>query len=145
MCVHFGDKNADRDQNCFLYFIYFQRSGVYTHWFSHMCLTWLLAYMRNRRIFIGKSEALLSWLAICLLSSVWWLRKFLICENQTLKTKDIKKRAWNISQKYKWSWKMKVTNILLVEQHAFDAWLCRPSYTPPHKHTHTPTKRTLST
>ena len=27
--------------------------------------------------------------------------QILICENQTLKTKDIKKRAWNISQKYK--------------------------------------------
>ena len=31
LCVHFGDKNADRDQNCSLYFIYFQHSGVYTH------------------------------------------------------------------------------------------------------------------
>ena len=69
--------------NCSLDLIYFQRSGVFTHWFSHMCFTLLLAYMRNRRILIGKSEALLSWLAICLLfwwfylSSVWWLRKYL--------------------------------------------------------------------
>ena len=47
--------------------IYFQRSGVYTHWFLHMCLLVLLAYMREWRIFIGKGEALLSWLAICLL------------------------------------------------------------------------------
>ena len=45
--------------------IYFQRSEVYTHWFSHMCLILSSVYMRNRRIFIGKSEALPSWLAIC--------------------------------------------------------------------------------
>ena len=32
----------------------FQRSGVFLHWFSHMCLTLLLAYMRNRRIFMAK-------------------------------------------------------------------------------------------
>ena len=25
-----------------------QRSGVYTHWFAHMCLILLLVYMRNR-------------------------------------------------------------------------------------------------
>ena len=25
-----------------------ERSGVYTHWFAHMCLILLLAYMRNR-------------------------------------------------------------------------------------------------
>ena len=38
----------------FLPQIYFQRSGVFLHWFSHMCLTLLLAYMRNRRIFMAK-------------------------------------------------------------------------------------------
>ena len=37
---------------------------MYTHWFSHMCRTLLLAYRRNQRIFIGRSKALLSWLAI---------------------------------------------------------------------------------
>ena len=47
--------------------IYFQRSGVCTLWFSHMCLILFLAYTRNRRSFVGKSEALLSWVAICLL------------------------------------------------------------------------------
>ena len=35
--------------------IYFQRSGVCTLWFSHMCLILFLAYTRNRRIFIGKN------------------------------------------------------------------------------------------
>ena len=56
-----------------------QHLGVYTYWFSHMCLILLLAYKRNQRIVIGKSEALLWWLAICLLflwfylPSVWWL------------------------------------------------------------------------
>ena len=72
-----------------------QHLGVYTYWFSHMCLilllaykrNWfshmclilLLAYKRNQRIVIRKSEALPWWLAICLLflwfylPSVWWL------------------------------------------------------------------------
>ena len=56
-----------------------QHLGVYTYWFSHMCLILLLAYKRNQRIVIGKSEALLWWLAIWLLflwfylPSVWWL------------------------------------------------------------------------
>ena len=64
-------KSADWDQNCSFEMICFQRSGVYTHWFFHMCLILLLAYYRkNRRIFIGKSEELLSWLAICLI--FWW-------------------------------------------------------------------------
>ena len=55
---------------------------VFTHWFSHMCLILLVAYMANWRIFMGKSEALLSWLAICLLfswcylTSDWWLHKY---------------------------------------------------------------------
>ena len=46
--------------------------------------------MRNRRIFIGKSEALLLWLAICLLlrwflSLIWLVTtQILICENQTI-------------------------------------------------------------
>ena len=53
-CVLFVDKNADWDQNCSLHLIYFQRSRVFLHWFSHMCLTLLLAYMRNRRIFMAK-------------------------------------------------------------------------------------------
>ena len=73
----------DRDQNCSLDKIYFQRSVVFTHWISS-------AHMRNHRIFMGKSEALLSWLAICLL--FWWFlslvclvtTQILICENQTI-------------------------------------------------------------
>ena len=60
-------KNADRDQNFLFDLIYFQRSGVYTHWFSHMRLILILAYKRNRQNFIEKSEALLSWLVIRLL------------------------------------------------------------------------------
>ena len=61
--------------------------------------------------------------------------QILICENQTVKTKDIKKRAWNISQKYKWSWKMKVTSILLVVQHLMPDY-AHPAHPPSHKHTH---------
>ena len=61
--------------------------------------------------------------------------QILICENQTVKTKDIKKRAWIISQKYKWSWKMKVTNILLEEQHLMPDY-AHPAHPPSHKHTH---------
>ena len=80
-CVHFVDKNANQDQDCSFDLIYYQRSRVYTLWFSHMCLISLLAYMMNRRILIRKSAALrmLSWLPICLLFwwfyllSVWWL------------------------------------------------------------------------
>ena len=30
----FFDKNADRDQNCSFDLVYFQRSGVYTHWLT---------------------------------------------------------------------------------------------------------------
>ena len=85
--------------------------------------------------------------------------QILICENQTiwkleillrtivaallktkcngcLKTKGIKKRAKNISQQCKWSWKMRVTNILLLKQH----WCLIMAHPrpppPPHLHTH---------
>ena len=51
------------------------------------------------------------------------------------KTKDIKKRARNISQLCKWSWKMRVTNILLLEQHLMPDH-AHPTHPPPHKHTH---------
>ena len=64
-CVHFVDKNADQDQNCSIDLIYFQGSGVYTHWFFYMRLILLSA--KYQRIFIGKSKELLAWLAICLL------------------------------------------------------------------------------
>ena len=100
-----------------------------THSDFHICALFaLLAYIRNRPIFIRKSEAFLSWLAICLifwwfyLSSVWWLRKYYhvkirldeglkFCSERlwplclkpnamaaSVKTKDIKKRVRNISQ-----------------------------------------------
>ena len=36
ICVHFVDKNADRDQNCSFDLIYFQRSGVYTLIFPYV-------------------------------------------------------------------------------------------------------------
>ena len=84
-CVYFvkkKKKSVDWDWNCSFDLIYFQHLGVYTHWFSPMCLILLLAYMRNWWIFIGKSKALLSQLAIWLLSwwfyfsSVWWLHKY---------------------------------------------------------------------
>ena len=82
-CVYFvKKKSVDWDWDCSFDLIYFQHLGVYTHWFSPMCLILLLAYMRNWRIFIGKSKALLSRLAIWLLSwwfyfsSVWWLHKY---------------------------------------------------------------------
>ena len=41
--------------------------GVHTLIFTCVDLIFLLVYMRNRRIFTGKSEALPQWLAICLL------------------------------------------------------------------------------
>ena len=88
--------------------------GVHTLIFTYV--PYIVTDMRNRQIFMGKSEALLSWLAIrlvflpliCLVTT-----QILISENQTmwkleillrtivaasLKTKDIKKRARNISQ-----------------------------------------------
>ena len=81
--------------------------GVHTLIFTYV--PYIVTDMRDRRIFIGKSEALLSWLAIrlvflpliCLVTT-----QILISENQTmwkleillLKTKDIKTRARNISQ-----------------------------------------------
>ena len=82
-------KNADRDQNCSLDLIYFQRSGVFTHWFSHMCLILLLAYTRNRRIFVGKNgvtfvTSLLFTFQV-VLSLIWLVTtKILISENQTI-------------------------------------------------------------
>ena len=45
-----------------------------------------------------------------------------------LKTKDIKKRARNISQQCKLSWK-----ILLLEQHSMP-YHAQPAHPPPHKH-----------
>ena len=83
--------------------------------------------------------------------------QILICGNQTiwrlkilvrtivaalLKTKDIKKRERNISQWCKWSWKIRVTNILLPEQYLMPdyAHLAHPS---PHKHIHTNKKDTV--
>ena len=60
-----------------------------------------------------------------------------------LKTKDIKKQARNISQLCKWTRKMRVTNILLLEQHLMPYYIYS-AHLPPQKHTHTPTKRTLS-
>ena len=81
--------------------------GVHTLIFTYV--PYIITDMRNRRIFMGKSEALLSWLAIrlvflpliCLVTT-----QILISENQTmwkleillLKTKDIKTRARNISR-----------------------------------------------
>ena len=51
------------------------------------------------------------------------------------KTKDIKKWARNISQWCKWSWKMRVTNILLLGQHLMPGYP-HPAHPLPHKHTH---------
>ena len=56
ICVHFVDKNADRDQNCSFDLKYFQRLGVYTHWFSHMCFIFLLAYKRTSEFLQGKAK-----------------------------------------------------------------------------------------
>ena len=68
--------------------------SVFTHWFSHICLILLLAYIRNQRTFIGKSEALLSWLAICLL--FWWFisHRLVNYANINTWTSDYMK-AWN--------------------------------------------------
>ena len=43
---HHFNRYADRDQNCSFDLIYFQRSGVYTHWFFHIALYcyWLNAW-----------------------------------------------------------------------------------------------------
>ena len=64
-----------------------------------MCLILLLVYMRNRRIFIGKSEALPSRLAICLLFLVVLslvglvTTQILICENQIIRRLEIPLRT----------------------------------------------------
>ena len=68
------------------YFFNVQRC---THSYFHGLIS-LLVYMRNRRIFTGKSEALPSWLAICLLFLVVLslvglvTTQILICENQII-------------------------------------------------------------
>ena len=88
----------DRDQNCSFDLIYFQRSGVYTYWFFHMCLILLLAqYVRNQRIFTGKSVELLSWLAICLL--FWWFISHLLGDYANINMwKSDHMKAWNCSR-----------------------------------------------
>ena len=111
---------------------------------------------RNRPNFIGKSEALLLWLVICLifwwfyLSSVGWLGRYWFMKKfmwgleillrtivaAVLKTKDIKKRARNISQLCKWTRNMRVTNVLLLEQHLMP-YYTYSAHLPPQKHTHT--------
>ena len=89
ICVHFVDKNADRDQNCSFDLIYFQRSGVYTHWFSHVCLiycyrlTWGTGEIlqgKAKRCFRDKPFVyfLVVLSLICLVTM-----QILICENQT--------------------------------------------------------------
>ena len=57
-----------------------------------------------------------------------------------LKTKDIKKQARNISQLCKWTRKMRVTNILLLEQHLMPYYIYS-AHLPPQKHTHTHTNK----
>ena len=83
-CVYFVNKKKCGPRlKLFLWFDIFSTfRGVHPLVFTYMCLILLLAYMRNWQIFIGKSKALLSQLAIWLLSwwfyfsSVWWLHKY---------------------------------------------------------------------
>ena len=83
-CVYFvNKKKCGLRLKLFLWFDIFSTfRGVHPLVFTYMCLILLLAYMRNWQIFIGKSKALLSQLAIWLLSwwfyfsSVWWLHKY---------------------------------------------------------------------
>ena len=129
-----------------------------------MCLTLLLAsvheepanfYKEKRRVaFVtGHFFTFLVVLSLICLATT----QILICGNQTIwtleilirtsvaalfKTKDIKKRKRNISQWCKWSWKMRVTNILLLEQYLMPNY-AHPAHPPPHKHTHTRKKDTV--
>ena len=83
-CVYFvNKKKCGLRLKLFLWFDIFSTfRGVHPLVFTYMYLILLLAYMRNWQIFIGKSKALLSQLAIWLLSwwfyfsSVWWLHKY---------------------------------------------------------------------
>ena len=123
-----------------------------------MCLTLLLAsvheepanfYKEKRRVaFVtGHFFTFLVVLSLICLATT----QILICGNQTtwtleilirttvaalFKTKDIKKRERNISQWCKWSWKMRVTNVLRLEQYLMPDY-AHPAYPLPHKHSHT--------
>ena len=129
-----------------------------------MCLILLLAsvheepanfYREKRRVafVIGHFFTFLAVLSLICLATT----QILICGNQTIwtleilirttvaalfKTKDIKKRERNISQWCKWSWKMRVTNVLRLEQYLMPDY-AHPAHPPPHKHSHTNKKDTV--
>ena len=76
-------KNADRDQNFSFYLIYFQRSGLYTHWFLHMCLILLFSLHQAPANFYREKWAkrcFREWSFVYFsggaISHVWWLRKY---------------------------------------------------------------------
>ena len=108
-----------------------------------MCRILLLAYVRNQRIFVGKKRSVgfvtghlfTFQVVVSLICSV--TTQILICENQTIwRLEILKKQERNISQWCTWSWKIRVVNILLLEQPLMPdyAHLAHP---PPHKHPHT--------
>ena len=68
-CVHFVDKNADRDQNCSFDLIYFKTfRGVHTLIFPYVPYTVIgLVHQEPANFYKGKARRLLPWLAICLL------------------------------------------------------------------------------
>ena len=129
-----------------------------------MCLILLLAsvheepanfYREKRRVaFVtGHFFTFLVVLSLICLATT----QILICGNQTIwtleilirttvaalfKTKDIKKRERNISQWCKWSWKMRVTNVLRLEQYLMPDY-AHPAHPLPHKHSHTNKKDTV--
>ena len=146
---------------------------MYTHTDFSICALhcYWLQYMRNQRIFIRKSEELLSWMAISLL--FWWFishlvtTQILICGNQTTWTLEILIRTTvaalfktkyngrfvqnkrhqetgerNFSQWCKWSWKMRVTKILRLEQYLVPDY-AHPFHPLPHKQSHANKKDTV--
>ena len=156
----------DRDQHCSLDLIYFQRSGVFTHWFSHMCLILLLAYTRNRRIFVGKNgvtfvTSLLFTFQV-VLSLIWLVTtKILICENQTIWRLEILLRTivaallktkcngrFVMNKRYQKAGKEYFRRVQMIVKDegykyfparaTFDAWSCPPSppSVPQTRHTH---------
>ena len=88
---HRFNRYADRDQNCSFDLIYFQRSGVYTHWFFQYVPYIVIGlvhegpanfYREKRRVAFVTSHLFTFLVVLSLICLV--TTKILICGNQTI-------------------------------------------------------------
>ena len=135
--------------------------GVYILIFPCALYCYWLCTWGTSEFFQGKAKSCFRDSFLVVLSLVCLVTtEILICGNQTIwrllivlrtivaallktkynsrfvKNRSIKKRERNISQWCKWSWKMRFTNILLLEQHLMPDY-AHPAHPQPLKHTDT--------